>query len=73
MRLFFILYILIYSYKISAQELYINSEPASLIPKGTKVLRLTNSNIFLDGSNIMGSIGMLLLWHLLYLMVYQKK
>ena len=57
MRLFFILYILIYSYKISAQELYINSEPASLIPKGTKVVRLTNSNIFLDGSNIMGSVG----------------
>ena len=57
MRVFFILFILIYSYKISAQELYINSEPASLIPKGTKVVRLTNSNIFLDGSNIMGSIG----------------
>ena len=57
MRIFFILFILIYSYKISAQELYINSEPASLIPKGTKVVRLTNSNIFLDGSNIMGSIG----------------
>ena len=57
MRVFFILFILIYSYKVSAQELYINSEPASLIPKGTKVVRLTNSNIFLDGSNIMGSIG----------------
>ena len=25
---------MIYSYKVSAQELYINSEPASLIPKG---------------------------------------
>ena len=57
MRVFFILYILIYSYKISAQELYINTEPASLIPKGTKVVRLTNSNIFIDGSNDMGSIG----------------
>ena len=56
MRIFFIL-LFICSYKTSAQELYINSEPASLIPKGTKVVRLTNSNIFLDGSNIMGSIG----------------
>ena len=57
MRIFFILLLFICSYKTSAQELYINSEPASLIPKGTKVVRLTNSNIFLDGSNIMGSIG----------------
>ena len=57
MRIFFILFLFICSYKTSAQELYINSEPASLIPKGTKVVRLTNSNIFLDGSNIMGSIG----------------
>ena len=57
MRIFFILFFFICSYKTSAQELYINSEPASLIPKGTKVVRLTNSNIFLDGSNIMGSIG----------------
>ena len=56
MRIFFIL-LFICSYKTSAQELYINSEPASLIPKGTMVVRLTNSNIFLDGSNIMGSIG----------------
>ena len=57
MRIFFILFFFICSYKTTAQELYINSEPASLIPKGTKVVRLTNSNIFLDGSNIMGSIG----------------
>ena len=57
MRIFFILFFLTYSFKITAQELYINSEPASLIPKGTKVVRLTNSNIFLDGYNIMGSIG----------------
>ena len=57
MRIFFILFLLIHTYILSAQELYINSEPASLIPKGTKVVRLTNSNIFLDGSNIMGSIG----------------
>ena len=57
MRIFFILFLLIHNYILSAQELYINSEPASLIPKGTKVVRLTNSNIFLDGSNIMGSIG----------------
>ena len=57
MRIFFILFLLINTYILSAQELYINSEPASLIPKGTKVVRLTNSNIFLDGSNIMGSIG----------------
>lgn len=40
-----------------SQELYINSEPASLIPKGTKVIRLLNSNIFLDGTNTMGGIG----------------
>ena len=57
MRIFFILFLLIHTYILPAQELYINSEPASLIPKGTKVVRLTNSNIFLDGSNIMGSIG----------------
>ena len=57
MRIFFILFLLIHTYIISAQELYINSEPASLIPKGTKVVRLTNSNIFLDGSNIMRSIS----------------
>tara|TARA_Y100000739_G_C20499875_1_gene414376 strand:+ start:122 stop:970 length:849 start_codon:yes stop_codon:yes gene_type:complete len=57
MRIFFILFLLIHTYILSAQELYINSEPASLIPKGTKVVRLTNSNIFLDGSNMMGSIG----------------
>jgi len=57
MRIFFIIFLLIHTYILSAQELYINSEPASLIPKGTKVVRLTNSNIFLDGSNIMGSIG----------------
>ena len=57
MRIFFILFLLIHTYIISAQELYINSEPASLIPKGTKVVRLTNSNIFLDGSNILGSIS----------------
>ena len=57
MRILYILFLLIHTYILSAQELYINSEPASLIPKGTKVVRLTNSNIFLDGSNIMGSIG----------------
>jgi len=39
-----------------SQELYINTEPASLIPKGSKVIRLTNSNIFLDGVNSLGSI-----------------
>ena len=57
MRIFFILFLLIHTYILSAQELYINSEPASLIPKGTKVVRLTSSNIFLDGTNIMGAIG----------------
>jgi len=40
-----------------SQELYINSEPASLIPKGTKVVRLHHHSIFLDGTNLMGSIG----------------
>ncbi len=53
-------FFLILLFRIStsfSQELYINSEPASLIPKGTKVVRLYHSNIFLDGSNYMGSIS----------------
>lgn len=37
-----------------SQELYINTEPASLIPKGSKVVRLTNSNIILVGANGLG-------------------
>ena len=31
-----------------SQELYINTEPASLIPKGTKVIRLNHHTIFLN-------------------------
>ena len=50
-------FILIISRFSFAQELYINSEPASLIPKGTKVVRLHHHSIFLDGTNLMGSIG----------------
>ena len=57
MRIIFILLFLFNSIISNSQELYINTEPASLIPKGTKVVRLTNSNIFLSGSNIMGSIS----------------
>tara|TARA_B100002052_G_scaffold251057_1_gene238955 strand:- start:221 stop:1069 length:849 start_codon:yes stop_codon:yes gene_type:complete len=57
MRIIFILLFLFNSIISNSQELYINTEPASLIPKGTKVVRLTNSNIFLSGSNIMGGIS----------------
>ena len=49
-RLILILFFLVYNNSFS-QELYINTEPASLIPKGSKVLRLNNSNIFLKDFN----------------------
>ncbi|MBV20291.1 MAG: hypothetical protein CL870_04235 [Cytophagia bacterium] len=38
-----------------SQELYINTEPASLIPKGTKVVRLHHHTIFLNENNEPGS------------------
>lgn len=55
MRIFFILFLLFFSGFSSAQELYINTEPASLIPKGTKVVRLHNHTIFLNENNEPGS------------------
>ena len=57
MRIFLVLFLSSISSLSSAQELYINAEPASLIPKGTKVVRLNHHSIFLDGTNIMGGIG----------------
>mgnify|MGYP003321821161 FL=1 len=55
MRIFFILFLLFFSGFSSAQELYINTEPASLIPKGTKVVRLHHHTIFLNENNEPGS------------------
>ena len=55
MRIFFILFLLFFSDFSSAQELYINTEPASLIPKGTKVVRLHHHTIFLNENNEPGS------------------
>ena len=57
MRIFLVLFLSFISSLSPAQELYINAEPASLIPKGTKVVRLNHHSIFLDGTNIMGGIG----------------
>ena len=48
MRIFFIIFLLFFSDFSSAQELYINTEPASLIPKGTKVVRVHHHTIFLN-------------------------
>jgi hypothetical protein len=57
MRIFLVLFLPFIPSLSSAQELYINTEPASLIPKGTKVVRLNHHSIFLNGTNIMGGIG----------------
>ena len=57
MRIFLVLFLSFIPSLSSAQELYINTEPASLIPKGTKVVRLNHNSIFLNGTNIMGGIG----------------
>ena len=57
MRIFLVLFLSFIPSLSSAQELYINTEPASLIPKGTKVVRLNHHSIFLNGTNIMGGIG----------------
>ena len=40
--------LLLLSFFSYSQELYINTEPASLIPKGTKVVRLHHHSIFLN-------------------------
>ena len=49
---FLLLLLSLYSY---SQELYINTEPASLIPKGTKVVRLHHHSIFLNEDSEPGS------------------
>jgi len=49
------LFFFLISYKSYSQELYINTEPASLIPKGVKIIRLYNSNIFLKGTDDLGN------------------
>ena len=54
--LFFLILVIIFNDSYS-QELYINSEPASLIPKGTKVVRLSYSNIIIDESNSLGDVA----------------
>ena len=51
MRIFFILFFLLNISISSAQELYINSESASLIPKGTKVVRLHHHTFYLNKIN----------------------
>ena len=45
MRNLILTFFLLISNITFSQELYINSEPASLIPKGSKVVRLKYSNI----------------------------
>ena len=47
--------LLLFTNNILGQELYINTEPASLIPKGTKVIRLHHHSIFLNEDNEPGS------------------
>ena len=54
--LFFLILVIIFNDSYS-QELYINSEPASLIPKGTKVVRLSYSNVIIDESNSLGDVA----------------
>ena len=51
MKNLILIFFLLISNIIFSQELYINSEPASLIPKGSKVVSLVNSNIFLNGAD----------------------
>ena len=47
--------LLLLSFSSYSQELYINTEPASLIPKGTKVIRLHHHSIFLNEDSEPGS------------------
>ena len=52
-----LIFILLISFsELKSQELYINAEPASLIPKGTKVVRINHHTIFLNEINEPGSI-----------------
>mgnify|MGYP001407396354 CR=1 FL=1 len=56
MKYFKIIFLLFFIVNSSlSQELYINTEPASLIPKGTKVVRLHHHTIFLNENNEPGS------------------
>ncbi len=59
--LFFLIFLFLYNNSYS-QELYINTEAASLIPKGTKVIRFNYSNIFLNQTNEKESIKNALLF-----------
>ena len=43
--------------QLKSQELYINTEPASLIPKGTKVVRLHHHTFFLNETNTPSSVS----------------
>ncbi len=59
--LFFLIFLFLYNNSYS-QELYINTEAASLIPKGTKVIRFNYSNIFLNQTNEKESVNNALLF-----------
>ncbi len=59
--LFFLIFLFLYNNSYS-QELYINTEAASLIPKGTKVIRFNYSNIFLNQTNEKESVKNALLF-----------
>ena len=58
MKYFKIIFLLFFIVNSSlSQELYINTEPASLIPKGTKVVRVHHHTIFLNDINEPGSFS----------------
>ena len=58
MKYFKVIFLLFFIVNSSlSQELYINTEPASLIPKGTKVVRLHHHTIFLNDTNEPGSFS----------------
>ena len=59
--LFFLIFLFLYNHSYS-QELYINTEASSLIPKGTKVIRFNYSSIFLNQTNEKESIKNALLF-----------
>jgi len=61
----FLLFFIFFNNSFS-QELYINTEPASLIPKGSKIVRLINSNIFLEDTDGLGNTAKLLIPSLSY-------
>lgn len=53
-----LVFFLFFSYQqLKSQELYINTEPASLIPKGTKVVRLHHHTFFLNETNSPSSVS----------------